>query len=95
MLTAIEKGTDRIFFHLLTLDLRRSLRECEFEVSYSLEIIEKQYTSLNFEESLQKERNLARGNTTADWREPVGTVGILYQSNSILLFELSLSFRIP
>ena len=71
------------------------MRESEFEVSYCLEIIEKQYTALNFEESLQKERNIAHGKTTTDWREPLGTIGILYQLNRILLFELILSPRIP
>jgi acyl-CoA reductase-like NAD-dependent aldehyde dehydrogenase len=69
---------------ILILDTRRrSLRESEFEVSYSLDVIEQHCESLNFEESIQKESEIAKGRQTTDWREPLGTVAIVCEAKSL------------
>jgi acyl-CoA reductase-like NAD-dependent aldehyde dehydrogenase len=59
------------------------VRESEFEVSYSLDVIEQHYKSLNYEESMKKESEIAQGRKTTTWRQPFGTVAIVYEAKSI------------
>jgi acyl-CoA reductase-like NAD-dependent aldehyde dehydrogenase len=81
LVKAIQQGNCMMI--LLILDTGRSRRECQYEVSCTIDIVEKHYENLDFDAALLKEKNIARGVSAADWRDPLGTVAIVCEARSI------------
>jgi aldehyde dehydrogenase (NAD+) len=70
-------------------DTGRSRRECQYEVSCTIDIVEKHYENLDFDAALLKEKNIARGVSATDWREPLGTVAIVCEARNPLNLAVS------
>lgn len=70
-------------------DTARSRRECQFEVSTTIDIVGKHYHDLDFDAALRKEKSVALGSTVTDWREPFGTVGIVCEAQYPLNLAVS------
>lgn len=81
LVKAIEQGSCMMIS--LILDTGRSRRECQYEVSCTIDIVKKHYENLDFDAALLKEKNIARGVSAPNWREPLGTVAIVCESQCI------------
>jgi hypothetical protein len=55
-----------------------------------MDVLEEHFKSLDFQDAIQKEKDIVKATKVTDWREPVGTVAILSEnwSSSTLLVML-------